>query len=391
MRSENSDRTFAGRPDEIKAYKGGKNMKKKMVSLLMAALMTVGMLAGCGGNTNEPASADTDKSSEPQKVTEPLAPETEAPSEAPAAEPVTLNVAYMPNYGSLWSIENAIAQGYFEEEGITVNLTQFQDGPTIIASMESGSIDIGYIGQGAHKLCIGGQATIFALSHISNGDALIGGEGITKVEDLKGKKVAYSSGTSSEDILLNSLTKAGMTMDDIEAVDMDASAIVTAMLSGGVDACATWSPNSLTILDGMSNATKLADNLTFADQTVSLASWIAMPEFAAENKDVLVRFTRALFKGMDYGATEHQEETAELVAKEVAQDKDTVYQQRGDAEWLTGKDVSAGAADGTVEGYYELQKKNLIDSGAVVFEEGQEEPAVSDYVLLDVMVEAGQY
>lgn len=366
-------------------------MKKKMVSLLMAALMTVGMLAGCGGNTNEPASADTDKSSEPQKVTEPLAPETEAPSEAPTAEPVTLNVAYMPNYGSLWSIENAIAQGYFEEEGITVNLTQFQDGPTIIASMESGSIDIGYIGQGAHKLCIGGQATIFALSHISNGDALIGGEGITKVEDLKGKKVAYSSGTSSEDILLNSLTKAGMTMDDIEAVDMDASAIVTAMLSGGVDACATWSPNSLTILDGMSNATKLADNLTFADQTVSLASWIAMPEFAAENKDVLVRFTRALFKGMDYGATEHQEETAELVAKEVAQDKDTVYQQRGDAEWLTGKDVSAGAADGTVEGYYELQKKNLIDSGAVVFEEGQEEPAVSDYVLLDVMVEAGQY
>ena len=391
MRSENSNRTFAGQPGEIKAYKGGKNMKKKMVSLLMAALMTVGMLAGCGGNTNEPASADTDKSSEPQKVTEPLAPETEAPSEAPAAEPVTLNVAYMPNYGSLWSIENAIAQGYFEEEGITVNLTQFQDGPTIIASMESGSIDIGYIGQGAHKLCIGGQATIFALSHISNGDALIGGEGITKVEDLKGKKVAYSSGTSSEDILLNSLTKAGMTMDDIEAVDMDASAIVTAMLSGGVDACATWSPNSLTILDGMSNATKLADNLTFADQTVSLASWIAMPEFAAENKDVLVRFTRALFKGMDYGATEHQEETAELVAKEVAQDKDTVYQQRGDAEWLTGKDVSAGAADGTVEGYYELQKKNLIDSGAVVFEEGQEEPAVSDYVLLDVMVEAGQY
>ena len=103
-------------------------MKKKMVSLLMAALMTVGMLAGCGGNTNEPASADTDKSSEPQKVTEPLAPETEAPSEAPTAEPVTLNVAYMPNYGSLWSIENAIAQGYFEEEGITVNLTQFQDG-----------------------------------------------------------------------------------------------------------------------------------------------------------------------------------------------------------------------------------------------------------------------
>ena len=94
----------------------------------------------------------------------------------------TLNVAYMPNYGSLWAIETAIHQGYLAEEGLEVNLVEFADGPTIIAAMESGSIDIGYIGQGAHKLCINGRATIFALSHVSNGDALIGGKGIATVE-----------------------------------------------------------------------------------------------------------------------------------------------------------------------------------------------------------------
>ena len=252
--------------------------------------------------------------------------------------------------------------------------------------MESGSIDLGYIGQGAHKLCINGQATIFALSHISNGDALIGGPGIKTVEDLKGKTVAYSSGSSSEDILLNSLTKAGMTMDDITAMDMDASAIVTAMLSGGVDAAATWSPNSLKILEEMPEATKLTDNMTFSDQTVSLASWICMPKYAEENRDVLVRFTRALFKAMDYAANDHQEETAALVAAQVAQDKDSVYEQRGDAQWMTGKEVAKGAADGTVEGYYELQKQNFIKSGAV-----EVDPPVADYVLLDVMKEAGEY
>ena len=95
-----------------------------------------------------------------------------------AAVAETLNVAYMPNYGSLWSVETAINKGYFEEEGLTLNLVEFADGPTIIAAMESGSIDVGYIGQGAHKLCINGRASIFALSHISNGDALIGGKGI---------------------------------------------------------------------------------------------------------------------------------------------------------------------------------------------------------------------
>lgn len=95
----------------------------------------------------------------------------------------------MPNYGSLWSVAAAQAQGFMEEEGIKLNLVSFADGPTIIAAMESGSIDIGYIGQGAHKLCVNGQAKIFALSHISNGDAVIGGPSVKTMEDLKGKKV----------------------------------------------------------------------------------------------------------------------------------------------------------------------------------------------------------
>ena len=129
-------------------------------------------------------------------------------------------------------------------------------------------------------LCQMARPRFFALSHISNGDAVIGGSSVKTAEDLKGKKVAYSSGTSSEDILNNTLTKAGMTMSDIQAVDMDASGIVTAMISGGVDACATWSPNSLKIMEEIPEATKLADNMTFKNTTVSLASWIVTPKYA---------------------------------------------------------------------------------------------------------------
>lgn len=355
-------------------------MKKNILALVTLATATIFTFGAC-------ASKPADHAAETKAVNESAAEESKnGEMKEEKADPVTLNVAYMPNYGSLWSIENGMNGGYFEEEGIAVNLVEFQDGPTIIAAMESGSIDLGYIGQGAHKLCINGRAKIFALSHISNGDMLIGGEGIASVSDLAGKKVAYSSGTSSEDILLNSLKKEGMSMDDIKAVDMDASAIVTAMLSGGVDAAATWSPNSLKILEENKNATKLTDNMTFSDTTVSLASWICMPTYAEKNRDVLVRFTRALFKAMDYAASDHQKETAELVAKQIAGDADAVYEQRGDAQWLTGKEVSEGAADGTVEKYYDLQKKNFIAAGAV-----ETDPAVSEYVLLDIMKEAGAY
>ena len=352
-------------------------MRKKLLTLLMVAALALSM-AACGGSKPTPA-----PSTEPT----PAPVESNEPS-TPAEEPITLNVAYMPNYGSLWAVTTGIEKGYFEEAGITVKLTEFSDGPTIINAMESGSMDIGYIGQGAHKLCINGNAKIIALSHISNGDAVIGGPNVKTLEDLKGKTVAYSSGTSSEDILKAGLAKAGLTMDDITAMDMEAPNIVTAMLSGGVDACATWSPNSLTILEGMEGTTKLTDNMTFADTTVSLASWIVTPKYLEENHDVAVRFVRALFKAMDYSADEHQDEVAQWCADQAKLDYDSMYNQRGDADWLTGKEVVDGVADGTVKGYYELQQKNLLDGGSITEEDVC---PVEDYVAFDVMTEAGNY
>ena len=352
---------------------------KKFLAMLLTVAMLGGALAACGGG---------ETTSTPSGNTGTPAGNTGTPagnSETPTVETVDINVGYMPNYGSLMTAKE---KGFFEEEGLNVTLTQFEDGPTIIAAMENGSVNFGYIGQGAHKLCVQGNATIIALSHISNGDALIGGPGISTVEDLKGKVVAYSSGTSSEDILRNALTAHNMTMDDIQAMDMDAPSIVTAMMSGGVDACATWSPNSLTILEGMEGTTKLADNMTFSDTTVSLASWIATPKYLEENRDVTVRFVRALMKAMDYAADGNYEEVAQWCATQAALDYDTMYNQRGDADWLTGKEVVDGVADGTVKGYYELQQKNLLDGGSITEEDVC---PVEDYVDFDLMTEAGNY
>lgn len=344
---------------------------KKLLALALALVM-VFALAACGTETSQPS-------------TDPAA--SAAPSAAPSGEtvePVTIKVGYMNNYGSLWSVLTAQQMGYFEDQGITLELSSFADGPTIISAMENGSIDVGYIGDGAHKLCAQGNAEIIALSHISNGDAVIGGPNVKTLEDLAGKTVAYAAGTSSEVILTNALTSVGLTMNDITAMNMDASAIVTAMMTGDVDACALWSPESLTVLEQVEGATKLADNVTFSDTSISLASWIAMPDRVESEHDMYVRFVTALFEGMDYSADEHYDEVAQWVADLLAIDYDSAYSQRGDADWLTGKEVYDGVADGTVKGYYELQQEIMISSGNL------EAPVpVEDYVAFDLMTEAG--
>ena len=126
------------------------NIMKKALPLIMAALVAAS-LAGCGSTKTEattaaPAETTTAAAAETTKEEAKAEETTEAPTEA-KAEPITMNVAYMPNYGSLWSVMTAKEKGFFDEEGITVNLVEFADGPTIIAAMESGSIDVGYIGQ----------------------------------------------------------------------------------------------------------------------------------------------------------------------------------------------------------------------------------------------------
>ena len=298
-------------------------------------------------------------------------------------EKVTVNVAYMPDYASLNGLISAVELGYFEDENIDVELTEFADGPTVIQAMESGSIDIGYIGQGAHKLCINGRADIFALAHVSNSDGVIGSKekGTDTIEGLKGKKIAYSSGTSSEDILKKTLAKGGMTMDDITAIDMDATNIVTAMISGSVDACATWVPNSLKVLQEVDDAIQLTDNKTFRADTVSLDSWIVMKKYSEENRDLLVRFARALYKGFDYRADHsHDDEVCGWIADKIKLDKQTLLDQVNVADWTTSEFVRNNMDD--IKGYYELQQKTFIESGDC------EETPVDDYVLFDVMEEA---
>ena len=126
--------------------------------------------------------------------------------------------------------------------------------------------------------------------------------------------------------------------------------------------------------------------MDFSDESISLASWVAAPEFAEENKGILVAFTRAIFRAMDDAANQNQMQTAALIANRLSVSEEEVYEQRGDGQWLTGKEVTTGAESGIVRIYYELQRQNFLDSGLI-----SEEVQVDDYIMFDVMTRAGAY
>ena len=325
---------------------------KKLIALLLAAMMVLTMVA-C----------------------------TPKPSDD---EVITLNVAYMANWGSLWAVATADAKGYFAEEGIKINMTQFEDGPSEIAAMKQGSIDVAFIGPGAHKLCSKGEAQVFLMQHMGDGDCIIGLKGITKLEDLRGKKVGYAAGTSSESILTTALASVGMTLEDVEALSMDASALTTAALSGQLDAVAAWSPMSLTILAQAENATDICSNVDF-DTMASPGSWVVNPDWAKENSDVLVKFIRAMFKAMDFAAAATTDdavamEVAGYVAAIVGSDADTIVAQRYDGSWMTSAQVLDMINSGKLVAYYNAQQTNFGDAAGPM--------KADEFVLVDLMKSA---
>lgn len=359
---------------------------KKLTALLLAMAMTLS-LAACGGS---PKPAGSNPAGSPSAGSQPAGSNSAgSQTGTPEVEEVTLNVAYMANWGALWAVATADAKGYFAEEGIKLNLTVFEDGPTEIAAMESGSIDISYIGPGAHKLCSTGNAEVVLLQHLGDGDCIIGLNGIKTIEELRGKKIGYAAGTSSETILTTALASAGMTLDDVNALSMDPTSLTTAALSKSVDAVAAWSPFSLTILAEAEDATDICSNVDFA-ALVSPGSWVVNPKWADANEDVIVRFIRAMYKGMDYAAAATTDdavaqEVAGYIAAVIASDAETVIGQRYDGSWKTSKEVVDMLKSGEVVRIYGDQQATFIANGAV---DAAGALAPEDFVRTDLMLTA---
>lgn len=351
---------------------------KKLIAMLLALTMVLS-LAACGAKTETPTAPTEAAKTE-------TATETTAAASETTVEPVTLNIAYMPNWGALWAVATGIEKGYFAEEGLELNLVQFDAGPAEIAAMEQGSIDIAYIGKGAHKLCPNGTADILLLQHMGDGDSIIGLNGITKLEELKGKKVGYAAGTSSESILLAALESVGLTMDDIEAMNMNASNLTSAAMAGTIDAVAAWAPMSLTILSQVEGAVDICSNVDFPSM-VTPGSWVVNPNWVKDHEDLAMRFVRAMYKAMDYASASLTddaiaEEVAGYISPIIVKDPSAVLEERYTGTWMSSAQLKTMLEDGSLLKAYTDVHNGFVAAEAVA----ADAPTPDTYVMVDLML-----
>lgn len=165
---------------------------------------------------------------------------------AVAQDPATLRIGYQK--GSIALVlakEHGLLEKRFGQTA--VKWIEFPAGPQMLEALNIGALDVGSTGDipplfaqaaGADLVYIGAEpAKPQAETILVRGDSPL-----HDVAQLKGKKIAFQKGSSSHNLVLRALNKAGLSYQDIQPVYLPPADARAAFEQGSVDAWAIWEP-----------------------------------------------------------------------------------------------------------------------------------------------------
>lgn len=255
-------------------------MKKRVISLFITGMLAITVLAACG--TTEAKTADPDEENEGSQKTE----------EDGLNLADTFTIGIMNNQPVPLTDEYyGITEGLLGED-VTVDRVDFQAGPDAVTALASGDIDVVF-GVGSFPVVSTGtndfDYELIAYESLKDEMWLVvrADSGIDDVESLAGHKVSASFGTGSHYDLLQELNGAGLSIGDLEIINMDSETSKAALVKGDIDGAEL----------GFNAASQLIE-----DGTVTLLSkydndlvWVlANKEYADANPEYISKFVLAL-------------------------------------------------------------------------------------------------
>src|SRR5215831_14653207 len=219
----------------------------------------------------------------------------------PAAALETVRQGYQTN---MWGMPTyyLLRSGLLEKHGVKFEEFAVPSGNLTMQQMVARQVDMGtYAGPsfaiGHDK---GGLVAIAMIEYVGKTARVMARKdlNITKVEQLKGLKVANQTGSSTGNIFVDQIApKAGLKKGDYQEVRMNVDDMVAALAAKTVDAMANVEPyNAIAEADG------LAVTISEFDQFDKLPVFMAAtPDFVAKSPDTVVAYLKAwLEAGKDF-------------------------------------------------------------------------------------------
>jgi NitT/TauT family transport system substrate-binding protein len=202
-----------------------------------------------------------------------------------------------------------IEQGFFEEQGIELDLSAGQGGASIVPGVASGSIDIGF---GNNLSLVVASASGLPLQVIasavdSTGDPeadpftiVTADPAITRPADLAGRTVATNTINAIGDAVVSASVRAdGGDAETINFVELPFPNMAAALQAGDVDAA--WLVEPFVTLAAQQGIRVLTTPLNdFTDVQIEVSTYFTSAQYASENADVVERFTTAMEESLTY-------------------------------------------------------------------------------------------
>lgn len=232
---------------------------------------------------------------------------------AQAADPIKISMPTWVGNGPLYLAQGL---GYYEDEGVDVELSIMDDISMRFAAYYGGQLDGMSTALAAYILNAKENAVssvVLMLDDSRGGDGMVANKDITSIKDLKGKKVAFKQSSISEWYLAYLLQENGMSMSDIEPVNMEPGAAGTAFIAGKVDAAVTWEPY-LTKGKQAEHGHLLTDS---SEQPGLISDVLIFPnKVIAERGDDIQKICNAVVRAVEYWK-ENPEEANKIMAKSI--------------------------------------------------------------------------
>ena len=161
---------------------------------------------------------------------------------AVGAEPLKIAHSTWVGYGPFYIAQE---QGFFEEEGLDIDLILMEDTKTRIPALAAGRIDATATTVDTVLTFYSEQRPfryLFAVDDSKGGDGIVANNEIKTIADLAGKRVAYQEASVSQFYLSVLLKEAGLSLDAVKMVNMTAADAGAAFVARRVDAAVTWEP-----------------------------------------------------------------------------------------------------------------------------------------------------
>jgi len=200
--------------------------------------------------------------------------------------------------GQLWLADHL---GAWKKNGLDPEFRQFTTGLELFQAMVGGSIDMLSTGAVISNFPARGQGKMFMCNAVEFATAQLWvnpAMGVNSFADLKGKRIATTTGTTAHVFLDNALRANKIDpAKDVEVMNQRMAEAVTSFISGAVPAVALWVPFNVTVRDKVPGAKKLVDASAYYPQAAIVSGWAASNEFHAKNREVLQRVVRAWSEG----------------------------------------------------------------------------------------------